>query len=154
MSSAYSLQQTLLSRLADRQRLLKELLRQPRILRGSFHQVHTRCGKPNCWCATARKGHAHSRLTWSEAGTFITRKVPASETERVVKLTDNYRQFREQRRHVGALDIEIHNCLDQYETSLINEVRQPLSFLALRRRKSAKTKQPLQTARSGRKKNT
>jgi Family of unknown function (DUF6788) len=151
MSSASSLKQTLLNLLSDRQRLLKELLRHPRILRGSFHQVHTRCGKANCWCATARKGHAHARLTWSEAGTFTTRKVPASETEHVVELTDNYRQFRKQRRRVVALDIAIQNYLDQYETTLINEVRKPLSFLALRQRRSAKIKQPLQAAQSARK---
>ena len=147
MSSALSLKETLLDLLEDRQSLLKELLRQPRILRGSFHEVHTRCGKPNCWCAAAAQGHAHARLTWSEAGTFITRKVPASEREQVLQLTDNYRQFREQRRQVVALDIAIQNCLDQYETTLINEIRQPLSFLALRRRKSAKIKPSLQAAR-------
>jgi hypothetical protein len=140
MSSAYSLKDTLLDLMEDRQGLLKELLRQRRILRGSFHEVHTRCGKPNCWCASAPKGHVHARLTWSEAGTFITRKVPASEREQIVELTDNYRQFREQRRQIVALDIAIQNYLDQYETTLITEIRQPLSFLALPGRTSAKIK--------------
>ena len=86
MSSA-SLKKDLLTLLSDYQRLLRELLRGRPHLRGSFHQVYTRCGKPNCWCAKADKGHPHVRLTWSEAGNFVTRKVPAGR-ERPSRRTD------------------------------------------------------------------
>ena len=98
-------------------------------LRGSFHRVYTRCGKSNCWCAKADKGHPHARLTWSEAGSCVTRKVPPTEKDRVAKLTHNYRQFRQQRGRLTALASQIEECLDQYEKALTQEVRRPLAFL-------------------------
>jgi hypothetical protein len=149
--SSTSIKQKLLTVLSDHSRLLKQLLRAPRILRGSFHEVYTRCGKSNCWCAKARKGHAHARLTWSEEGTFITRKVPAGATKQVVKLTENYRQFREQRRQLSALEVKIQDRLDQHEKALIKEVRKPLSFLAIPSGVPAKNKPALQTPQPRRK---
>ena len=149
MSSA-SLRQKLLTLLADHASLLKELLRLQSILRGSFHQVSTRCGKSNCWCAKARHGHSHARLTWSQEGTFITRKVPAAEIKHVLKLTKNYRSFRRRRRQLAALESRIQDRLDQYEKTLIREVRKPLSFLALAPQMSAKTTTALQKRQSRR----
>lgn len=132
--------------------MVKELLRHHPILRGSFHQVYTRCGKTNCWCAKARKGHPHARLTWSEEGTIVTRKVPLGESKQVIRLTQSYRQFREQRRQLTALELKIQDRLDQYEKALIQEVRKPLSFLAIPSRMSVKNSQALQTRQTGRKK--
>ena len=149
MSSA-SLRQKLLTLLADYSRLLKQLLRLQSILRGSFHRVWTRCGKSNCWCAKARQGHAHARLTWSEEGTFITRKVPAQEIKHVLKLTKNYRSFRRERRQLAALESRIQDRLDHYEKALIRQVRKPLSFLALSPQVSAKTTTALQKRQSRR----
>src|SRR5258708_20875225 len=111
MSSTF-FKQKLLALLSDHRRLLKQLLRPPRLLRGTFHKVYTRCGKPNCWCAKARKGHPHVRLSWSEGGTMITRKVAATERKLVAKLTGNYRQFCEQRRQLHALEVKIQDPLD------------------------------------------
>ena len=133
--------------LRDHDRLLKELLRPGHILRGSFHQVHTRCGKANCWCAKARRGHAHTRLTRSQEGAFITRKVPAAEAERVVHLTDHYRQFRKQRGQLSTLQMKIQDSLDRYEKALIQKARRALSFLAFPSGSSAKNKTALQTRR-------
>jgi len=147
MSSA-SLRQKLLTLLADHSGLLKQLLRLRSIMRGSFHQVSTRCGKSNCWCAKARRGHVHARVTWSEEGTFITRKVPAAEIKHVLQLTKNYRGFRRQRRQLVDLESKIQDQLDQYEKALVREVRKPLSFLALGPQVSAKTTTVLQKRQS------
>jgi hypothetical protein len=147
MSSA-DLRKTLRLCLADHDRRLKELLRPQRILRGSFHQVYTRCGKANCWCAKARSGHAHTRLTWSEGGTFFTRKVPTAEREQVARLTNRYRQFRGQRGQLSTSQMKIQEGLDRYEKALIREVRRALAFLAFPSRMSAKNKRALQTRRS------
>lgn len=146
--SSTSLKQKLLVLLADHGRLFKQLLRPQSILRGSFHQVYTRCGKGNCWCAKARKAHPHARLTWSEEGTIVTRKVPAEESKRVIKLTENYRQFRQQRRQLTALELKTQDRLDRYEKALIHEVRQPLSFLAIPSRMSGKNTRALQPRQS------
>lgn len=146
--SSTVLKEKLLTLLSDHDRLLKQLLRPQRILRGSFHEVSTRCGKSNCWCAKARKGHAHARLTWSEEGAMITRKVAAPEKKRILKLTDNYRQFGEQRRQLSTSEVKIQDRLDQYEKALIHETRKPLAFLAI---SSVKNKSALQTPRPRRK---
>ena len=134
MSSA-SLRKELLKLLSDYQCLLEDLLRGRPHLRGSFHQVYTRCGKDNCWCAKADKGHPHVRLTWSEAGNFVTRKVPAAQKDQVAELTDNYRQFRQLRRQLTDLVSKIEECLDCYEKALTEEVRKPLAFLSAQRRR-------------------
>jgi len=144
MSSPAS-KQKLLVLLSDHRRLLKQLLGHQRILRGSFHQVYTRCGKSNCWCAKAPKGHPHARLTWSEQGTIVTRKVPAAESKHVIKLTENYRRFRTQRRQLTALELKIQNRLDHFEKALIHEVRKPLSFLAIASGMSPKNTRALPT---------
>jgi hypothetical protein len=153
MSSA-SLKKDLLNLLSDYEHLLRELLRGRPHLRGSFHQVYTRCGKANCWCAQADKGHPHVRLTWSEAGNFVTRKVPAAQKDQVAKLTDNYRQFREQRRKLTALEAQIEECLDQYEKVLTEEVRRPLAFLTSSTQLSGRRRRRLQVRESGKKPST
>jgi hypothetical protein len=153
MSSA-SLNKDLLNLLSDYEHLLRELLRGRPHLRGSFHQVYTRCGKANCWCAQADKGHPHVRLTWSEAGNFVTRKVPAAEKDQVAKLTNNYRQFREQRRKLTALEAQIEECLDQYEKALTEEVRRPLAFLTSSTQLSGRRRRRLQVRESGKKPST
>ena len=129
MSSTH-LKQRLLRLLSERQRLLRQMLRSQRMLRGSFHQVYTRCGKSNCWCAKAKKGHPHSRLTWSEEGAMMTRKVGVLEQQAVIKLTGAYKRFCEQRQQLGALDQQIQDRLDDYEKALIGETRKPLGLLA------------------------
>jgi hypothetical protein len=149
MSSTIS-RKKLLKLLSEHRRLLKHILRPQRLLRGSFHEVYTRCGKANCWCAKAHKGHVHARLTWSEEGTMITRKVGVKERKTVAKLTGNYRQFAQQRRRLTALQLQIQQHLDQYEKALITENRKPLGLLPTPAPMSAKTQSPLQTRRAKR----
>lgn len=148
--SSTSTKKKVLRLLSDHRRLLKKVLRPQRLLRGSFHEVYTRCGKPNCWCAKARKGHAHARLTWSEEGTMVTRKVGVADRKTVVKLTGKYRQFIEQRRQLTALELQIQEHLDQYEKALIGETRKPLGLTPNPVGLSVKTQTPLQTRRAQR----
>jgi hypothetical protein len=150
MSSAIS-KRKLLALLSRHSQLLRQILRHQRILRGSFHRVYTRCGKDNCWCAKSKKGHPHARLTWSQEGTMMTRKVGASEQKAVIKLTDTYKRFCEQRRELTALELQIQNQLDDYEKALINETRKPLGLLPRTSPLSAKNQSPLQTGRARRK---
>jgi hypothetical protein len=148
--SSTSTKKKLLPILSARQKLLQQILRPQGLLRGSFHEVYTRCGKANCWCAKARKGHAHARLTWSEEGTMITRKVGLAERKTVAKLTDNYRQFAAQRRQLTALELQIQEHLDQYEKALVSETRKPLGLVPTPVRLSVKIRSSLQTRRTTR----
>ena len=146
MSSSFS-RKKLSTLAADYSRLLRQILRPEQMLRGSFHQVYTRCGKGNCWCAKAKKGHPHTRLTWAEEGLMLTRKVGASERKAVLKLTEAYKQFGEQRRELTALHEQIQEQLDAYEKSVINRTRKSLGLLPQKPELLAKKQSPLQTRR-------
>jgi len=148
MSSTVS-KRELLALLSRHSRLLRQILRHQHILRGSFHRVHTRCGKANCWCAKSKKGHPHARLTWSEEGAMVTRKVGASAKKAVVKLTDNYKRFCEQRRALSDLERQIQNRLDDHEKALIHETRKPLGLFPRTSPLSAKNRRSLQRDRAG-----
>ncbi len=105
---------------------LEELLQIQLLLRGSFHCAYSRCGKPNCWCASHRRGHPHTRLTWSDNGQMTTRTVPAQAIERVSALTHSYRQFTALRRKLRTLYGQMESLLDQHEHRLITQAQKPL----------------------------
>ena len=147
--SSHFVKRKLLALLSHHGRLLRQILQPRRILRGSFHQVYTRCGKSNCWCAKDKKGHPHARLTWSEEGTMMTRKVGASERKAVSKLTAAYKCFGEQRRQLTALELQIQERLDDYEKALIRESQKLLGLLPGRTPLSVKKRPPLQTRPTG-----
>lgn len=109
--------------------LVEDLLRTRSILRGSFTRVNTHCGKPNCWCAQGSEAHTHCRLTWSQEGGLITRKVPPEAINQVKELTRNYRKFRSGRRKLLSVEQKIRTALDTYEDRLIRQTSRPLSFL-------------------------
>lgn len=119
--------------------LLDQLLQIQPLLRGSFSEVYTRCGKANCWCARSPKGHPHVRLTWSQNGQLTTRKVPPPAADQVRELTGNYRQFRARRRELLELQARMQDLLDQYEQSLITQAQRPLSSLGFRAKMSGRT---------------
>jgi Family of unknown function (DUF6788) len=146
MSSTF-LRKKLRTLASDYGRLLRQILRHEQMLRGSFHQVYTRCGKTHCWCAQAKKGHPHTRLTWSEEGVMMTRKVGVSERKAVAKLTDAYKMFGEQRGQLTALHQHIQDLLDDYEKAVVRQSRKPLGLLPPKAPLSAKTRSPLQTRR-------
>src|SRR5450756_1389528 len=98
--STLDLEKTCRKLIDEQQTLLDQLLDSSPILRGSFSRIHTRCGKPNCWCAQAGKGHVHARITWSQDGQMVTRKVPEEFLDRVQQLTASYRQFRQSQRRL------------------------------------------------------
>jgi hypothetical protein len=76
---------------------------------------------------------------------MVTRKVAAKQRKTVLKFTDNYRQFSEQRRQLRALESQLQDRLDQYEKALINQTRTPLGFRVRPSPLSMKTQAPLQT---------
>ena len=120
-----------LIRLVNQERDLIECIAQsPPMLRGSFSRVHTRCGKATCWCAASVQGHPHTRITWSEEGKMITRKVSPDEVEKVIEWTANYRTYRALRRRLRTLQGHIADTLDQLERSITERTHKPLAYLA------------------------
>ena len=119
--------------------LLEELLAIPALLRGSFTRVFTRCGKPNCWCARSDQGHAHARMSWSEHGRLITRKVPAPQVDQIRALTANYRRFRRLRRALVAADGQLSEWLDQYEQQQIATWQRRLALRVTAQKNTGRT---------------
>ena len=138
MSSA-RLKQKLLALRRRGYDLLDQLLQRQPLLRGSFTQVYTRCGKSNCWCARSAKGHPQVRLIWSESGQLTTRKVSPQAADQVRELTGNYRQFRSMRRKLLILQEQMRDLLDQYEQSLIAKAQRPLRSLGFTSKMSPRT---------------
>ena len=124
--STHDLQKKLRKVIDEQQALLAQLLDSSPILRGSFSRIHTRCGKPNCWCAQAGKGHVHARITWSQNGQLVTRKVPKEFLDRVRKLTASYRQFRQRQRRLIQLAAVLKATLSSYGTALEARTRSTL----------------------------
>jgi hypothetical protein len=123
---------TALLTLYDQQtRLIRQLLTLQPLLRGTVSHVVTRCGKARCWCAQSPKGHPHVRMSWSQQGTIITRKVPSSDLTNVRTLTENYRRFRSLRRRLLGMQSKMKNMFDDYEMALIEQSRMRLPFLSV-----------------------
>jgi hypothetical protein len=117
--------------------LLRRLAGTPPLLRGSFARVHTRCGKPTCWCAQAASGHVHTRITWSQEGHMLTRKVPPKAIPQVIAWTGNYRRFRADRKKLQRLHAQIGELLQAHEATVISRTRKPLDFLDPRQKTPA-----------------
>jgi len=120
----------------QRKLILSKLLDVDTMLRGSYAPIYTKCGKANCWCKN-QKGHSHSRITWSEKGQPVTRKVPHEYIAWIREVTKNYRQFRSLRRKLVSLEAESKKLLDILENELIERTGRGKSFLEINRRNNS-----------------
>ena len=115
-----SRQRQLLRELLDNhQRLIENLLQVRQLLKGSVYELKTRCGKPSCHCA-APDGARHRSpvLSWSHRGKTQLRSLPAKELDRIRRLTENYRQFRQSRAALVKLHQRTLTTIDRLEKAL------------------------------------
>jgi hypothetical protein len=117
---ASRLRLALLSLLADSQRQLDQLLPLRQLVKGSVYELHTRCGKPSCHCASPPQGPLHPSpvLSWSERGKTRLRTLPPGERARFQQLTDDYRHFRQARAALVKLQRRMLATIDQLEKTL------------------------------------
>ena len=129
---ASRLRLALKSLLADYQRQIETLLPLRQLLKGSVYDLHTRCGKPSCHCAS-EDGPPHTSpvISWSEHGKTRLRTVPAGERTHFRQLTENYRRFRRARAALVKLHQRIVVHIDRLEAVLQRPPPKP----AVRRRK-------------------
>jgi len=124
-----SRQRQLLGELEDQHRQLVETLLEIRqLLKGSVYELKTRCGKPSCHCA-APDGARHTApvLSWSHRGKTQLRTLPAKEVDRIRRLTENYRQFRQSRAALVQLYRRILTTVDRLEKALRLPPPRPVS---------------------------
>lgn len=129
---ASRLRQALKTLLHDYQRQLEVLLPLRQLIKGSVYDLHTRCGKPSCHCAT-REGPLHTSavISWSEHGKTRLRTLPPDERARLRRLTEDYRHFRNARAALVKLHRRMLDHIDRLEKALRLPPPQP----AARRRK-------------------
>jgi hypothetical protein len=104
--------------LHDQEReLLKALVSCRSLTKGSVYNLKTRCGKPSCACA---QGQPHSAmvLSWSQAGKTRLLTVQPGDLDRLIRLTGEYRSFRQARSKLVKLQKELLSEVDKLETAL------------------------------------
>ncbi len=116
---ASRLRQTLKSLLDDYQRQLDALLPLRQLVKGSVYELHTRCGKPSCHCASEEGPfHTSTVISWSEHGKTRLRTLPPGELSRFHRLAQNYRRFRQARAALVKLHQRILTHIDRLEAAL------------------------------------
>jgi transcription initiation factor TFIID subunit TAF12 len=128
-SERASRQRQFLGEIEDRHRQLVESLIEIReLLKGSVYELKTRCGKPSCHCA-APDGARHTTpvLSWSDQGKTQLRSLPAKEVDRLRRLTESYRQFRQARAALVRLQQRLLTTIDRLEKALRLPPPRPVS---------------------------
>lgn len=131
-----------------RQELLSHIIVDRKMVRGSFCEIHVKCGK-NCRCNSGR-GHTHKRMSLRENGKSFSRAVPREEYEWIQEMTDNFRDYRNMRRQLAKLEKEIHELLDQYEHKIVTQCKKGKLYLNVgnSERKSEKSSEKVKEVRS------
>jgi hypothetical protein len=116
---ASRLRQTLYTLLDDYHRQIDALLPLRQLVKGSVYDLHTRCGKPSCHCASDQGPlHTATVISWSEHGKTRLRTLPPGEFAHFRQLTENYRRFRQARAALVKLHRRIVAHIDRLETAL------------------------------------
>ena len=107
------------SLLDDYRRQIDTLLPLRQLVKGSVYDLHTRCGKPSCHCASDQGPlHTATVISWSEHGKTRLRTLPPGELEHFRSWTENYRRFRQVRAALVKLHQKIVAHLDRLESAL------------------------------------
>lgn len=129
---ASHLRQALKTLLDDYQRQIDALLPLRQLLKGSVYDLHTRCGKPSCHCASDQGPlHTSTVLSWSNQGKTHLRTLPPGQLSRFRQLAENYRRFR----HARAALVKLHQRILADIDGLEKALRLPPPKPAARRRK-------------------
>jgi len=97
--------------------LLKALADCRSLLKGSVYDLKTRCGKPSCACARGER-HNAMVLSWSQGGKTKLVTVQAGDLDRLIRLTGEYRSFRQARSKLVKLQKELLSEVDKLEAAL------------------------------------
>ncbi len=111
-----------------RRNLIVDLIKVKKMVKGSFCQIHVKCGKKNCWCTTG-KGHSHWRMSIKEKGKSFSRAVPPEEYDWIKEMTTNYREFKKLRKQIIELETETKNLLDSYESDCTKQSKKGKTYL-------------------------
>ena len=97
--------------------LLQALVSCRSLIKGSVYDLKTRCGKPSCACAQGER-HSAMVLSWSQGGKTRLLTVQPGDLDRLIRLTGEYRTFRQARSKLVKLQKELLSEVDKLETVL------------------------------------
>ena len=107
-----------ISRLRERERELLDVLLSCRsVVKGSAYELKTRCGKPTCSCVQGAL-HGAMVLSWSQAGKTKLMTVGAADLQRLLRLTGQYRRFRQARAALVKLQKQLLREVDRLEGAI------------------------------------
>jgi hypothetical protein len=129
---ASRLRQALKGLLDDYQRQIDTVLPLRQLIKGSVYDLHTRCGKPSCHCASDEGPlHTSAVISWSQHGKTRLRILPPGELSHFRQSAENYRCFRQAR----AALVKLHQCIVAHIDRLETAIQLPPPKPASRRRK-------------------
>jgi len=113
----------------ERSAIIDRLVSTEMALPGAFKEVLRKCGKANCWCKK-EGGHPYMRITWSENGVSKTKAIPKNDAEWIVRVTSNYRTFRQLRCDLKKLENQSRKLIDVFEKKMVNETKKLKGYLS------------------------
>jgi hypothetical protein len=104
-----------------RTELLQKVMNPGKLLTASFYERMTKCGNPNCRCAT---GELHGPFPWIyqnlKGQKLISTSCVADKVEDAKRFSENYKLFKESFAQIKSLDEEINQLIAKIQT--LNEV--------------------------------
>ena len=110
-----------------REVLLKYLLEDQPMMRGTFGSVFVRCGIKTCHCANGSL-HPCLRITWMEQSQARTKSISKADAPWFRMVTTNYRGFRKTRRDIRKLEQQIRSCFDHLENEWIEKTKRQKGY--------------------------
>lgn len=105
--------------------LLEEVMEPGKLLTASFYERMTRCGNPNCKCAS---GELHGPFPWIyqnlKGQKLISTSCVADKAEDARQFSENYKSFKENWSRIKALDEEISRLVAQIQSCFEVDVKE------------------------------
>jgi hypothetical protein len=96
-------------------KLFSTILNSNLLHKGVLYEMRRRCGKPNCKCAKTFYRHTSWYLSRSEAGRSKVYYIKDDELATLIKLTVEYKKFRQNRQRIVEIYKEIINLINKTE---------------------------------------
>jgi hypothetical protein len=117
LETASRLRKRILDLHEEQRALLEAVVSCRSLVKGSVYDLKTRCGKPSCVCAQGQR-HSAMVVSWSQAGRTKILTVQPGDLDRLIRLTGEYRSFRQARARLVKLQKELLKEVDKLETAL------------------------------------
>ena len=112
--------------------IVDEMIHVSHMVDGYFGTVYRKCGKPNCWCSNKeKKGHPFMRLVFSKQNKLKTKGIPQEDKEWVKKMTENYRNYKQNFQKLRQYEKELNELLKKFEFEVKTKTRDNRDYLKL-----------------------